>query len=103
MYFALWAVLFRRHYRQVHQLHTDDWVLNAHAMWLLLVGSQLVRSSLQADGDAAGHVGFGAAAGLAATDFITERTSDLAPIYRSDMVFESLIAAAWVASRSRTR
>lgn len=93
--FAVWSLLGRGHYRRTHSLgRTDAWVLNAHGMWMLLVGSVLALAANRGHTDEAELrvLGLGSAVGLAINDAVAAP----APIYRSDLIFESAIAAAWL-------
>jgi hypothetical protein len=44
--FGLGAHLGRSHYVKTHELRSDDWILNAHATLMLLVGAVLLRAAL---------------------------------------------------------
>lgn len=90
----LWSLAGRRNYRQTHNIErTDTWVLNAHGMWMLLVGTAL---TLGAARDRSTDVelralALGSAVGMALNDAVAAP----APIYRSDLIFEAVLAAAW--------
>jgi len=99
LYFGLWSLLRRNHYREVHALESDDWVLNAHGGWLSVVGATLLSSAVSAAGPGRETelLGFSSAAALAANDAALARHSPR--IYRSDLVYELALAAAWAAAR----
>lgn len=101
LYFGLWSLLARKHYRRKHRIRSDDWVLNAHGGWLLAVGSTLVASAVR--GAAARPeirlLATTSALGLACNDLALRRR--IAPIYRLDTVYELGLVAAWLIPRPR--
>jgi len=95
LYFGLWSLLRRKHYRSVHELKGDDWVLNAHGGWLSVVGATLVAGSLRR-GQSSSELttlGLGSALALAANDAVLMR--EIAGIYRLDLAYETTIVALW--------
>ena len=95
VFFGLWSLVRRAHYRRVHELDADDWVLNAHGGWLTVVGATLVAGSLR-PGAAVPELralGFGSALALATNDALLRQ--DVAPVYRLDLAYEAAIATAW--------
>jgi hypothetical protein len=95
--FGLWSLVARRSYRRIHRLDSDDWVLNAHGMWLVLVGSVLAAGGLGRPSDRAELrlLALGAALGLAANDAISAATGELPSIYYSDLAYEMVLAILW--------
>lgn len=93
--FATWALTARSHYRRVHRLRAEPWLLNAHAMWMGLVGSALVAAGLHGNAEdrAIRLLGTGAAAGLAFNDLMTR---NLPGVYRSDLLWETALSLAWL-------
>src|SRR6266542_4071499 len=94
---GLWNLLLRRKYVRVHGLHSDFWLLNAHGLWLLLVGGALMsagwRRQLTAEVRLLGLCG---AVALAANDAVTGVIGRLpARIYVIDLVIEVAFAARW--------
>jgi len=92
--FSIWSFAARGHYRRIHNIErTDAWVLNAHGMWMLLVGVSLSLSAASDRPDAVEvrTLALGSALGLGLNDALAAPSS----IYRSDLVFEAMIAAAW--------
>lgn len=104
--FGLWSLVARRHYRRVHRLESNQWILNAHGMWLTAVGATLLWAAAR-DEVALPELrllSLGTAAGLAANDAVCAATEGVAPIYRRDGAWEvSLIALGLLTSRRRTR
>lgn len=104
MYFGAWSLLRRSHYRRVHRLRSDDWVLNAHGTWMLLVGSALLTAAARGTTSEpeVRLLGLGSALGLSANDVVGVVRREIAPIYYSDLAWEAAIAALWpLATRSR--
>ena len=100
LYFAVWAVVGREHYRSRHQLDADDWILNAHAGAMALIGAALLTAAVRNEVTNRDRVvGFAAAAGLAANDALLRRS--IAPIYTADLAYEAALAALWVSARPR--
>jgi hypothetical protein len=92
--FSIWSFAARGHYRRIHNVErTDAWVLNAHGMWMLLVGISLTLSAASGRSDAVEVkiLGMGAALGLGLNDALAAPSS----IYRSDLLYEAVIAVAW--------
>ena len=92
--FSIWSFMGRAHYRGIHKLErTDAWVLNAHGTWMLLVGISLSLSAAcdRTDAVETKALALGSALGLGLNDAFTAPSS----IYRSDLVFEAMVAAAW--------
>ncbi len=98
LYFGLWSLVRREHYREVHALRSDDWVLNAHGGWLLAVGGVLVRGGARpASRDRSlPLLGMASAVALAANDALL--VGRIAPIYRLDLAYEISLAALWAAA-----
>jgi hypothetical protein len=96
VWFGGWSVLARRHYRRTHRIDRDDWLLNAHGGWLVVVGSTLAVAALRERTDHAELrlLGTGAAAALAVNDARGARR--LAPIYRVDLVYELALLGGWL-------
>ena len=98
--FSIWSLAARGHYRRIHNIErTDAWVLNAHGMWMLLVGISL---SLSAANDRTSAVevrtlALGSALGLGLNDALAAPSS----AYRLDLLFEAMIAAAWLSDAKR--
>ena len=101
--FGLWSLLARRHYRRIHRLSGDDWLLNAHGMWLVVIGGTLARAAWRREvvSTAADGLGLAAALGLAADDLWSSRSPGLARIYRADLAWEAALAAGWLVGRRR--
>ena len=101
VYFGAWALFRRSHYVERHALRgTSPWVLNAHAGWMALIGGELVRAGAVGGVDArTTTLGLASAAGLAAND--AALLGSVAPIYRSDLAWETLLALAWLTSIRR--
>ncbi len=93
--FGIWSLAGRRHYRDVHEIDRDDWVLNAHGGWLLAVGTTLVASALRgrANGAEVRTLGVASALALALNDAVS--LPRVAPIYRSDLAYEVGLAGLW--------
>lgn len=101
VYFGAWALLRRDDYIARHELQgTSHWVLNAHAGWMLLVGSELLSagSSGRVHGGTM-RLGLASATALALNDAALLR--GIAPIYRSDLAWETVLAFAWLAAIGR--
>ncbi|MBA2764815.1 MAG: YHS domain-containing protein [Thermoleophilaceae bacterium] len=103
--FGLWSTLARRHYRRIHDLPADGWILNAHGGWLLVVGSTLVlagarRRSEQSDVQL---LGAGAALGLAVNDAVSAARNGVARIYISDLAYEAALVLGWSAAALKRR
>jgi hypothetical protein len=100
--FGLWSLLGRKHYVRLHRLERDGWLLNAHGVWLVVVGTALaiagyrreVQTPLRA-------LGVGAAMGLAADDAISAARRGVAPIYHADLAWEVALAAGWAVALGR--
>jgi len=100
LYFGAWSLGRREHYRRVHELSSDDWILNAHGGWLLVVGATLMRAAIRDDTGTLLPLGAGAAAALALNDVLLMRR--IAPIYRADVGWELALLAGWtVPGRAR--
>ena len=99
--FGLWSLLRREHYREVHELRADDWVLNAHGGWLTVVGATLVAGALGPGRapSALRTLGFGSALALAANDALLRQ--QVAPVYRVDLAYEGLLAGLWAVVAGR--
>lgn len=98
--FSLWALTRRQHYREVHRLQANDWILNAHAMWMGLVGTVLATSGLRKVPTAgARFLGPAAAAALGANDAWLWK--ELPDIYHGDLAFESGLLGLWVVVLTR--
>jgi hypothetical protein len=97
--FGLWALSRREHYRRVHDLSGDDWLLNAHGSWHVVVGLTLAVASARAavDRSEIRLLGTGAALGLALNDALL--LPRIASIYRADLLYELGLAAWWLAER----
>ena len=96
--FGGWALLRREHYVRVHELGNDAWVLNAHAGWMAVVGTALMQAALRDKvDDTVRLLGIGAATSLAIND--AAMLNQVAPVYRKDLAFESVLAALWMLSR----
>lgn len=101
--FGLWSLAGRSHYKRIHRIRRDDWVLNAHGAWLLAVGSTLVTAALrdEAHRPELKLLGAGAAIGLAANDGALRRR--LPRIYRGDLAYELALAGAWLLPAAKKR
>lgn len=99
--FGGWLLLARDHYQRVHRLRGSTWVLNAHAMWMVLVGAVLVSGGLRGRSERPEirQLGCGAALGLAINDVASGVAEGVAPIYYSDLAWELSLAALWLAAR----
>lgn len=96
--FAAWALVAPAHYRRVHELNAEPWLLRSHALWLSLVGATLAAGAQRDRADAPqALLGLGAAAGLALNDAYSDATGELADIYRRDLLFELTLLAGWLA------
>ena len=94
-YFSAWALTHREHYRRAHRLKADDWILNAHAGWMALVGATLVNSAARNRVTTQDRtIGLAAAVGLAANDLVLRRS--IAPIYKADLIYETALALLWL-------
>ena len=94
--FGVWALLAREHYARVHGLEAHPWLLRQHGAWLTLVGSQLLACSLQRRSSRGTRpIAIASAASLVANDVYSSATGRLAPIYRRDLAFESVLLGAW--------
>jgi adenylate cyclase len=94
--FGLWSLVARQHYRKAHRIENNDWTLNAHAAWLLVVGSTLAIGALrrQAGRPELRTLGAASALALALNDIaLLER---LPPIYRADLAYELGVLGAWL-------
>jgi hypothetical protein len=59
----------RSHYVKTRELRSDDWILNAHATWMLLVGAVLLRAALSGRvSDETPLLGLGSSLGQALND-----------------------------------
>lgn len=105
--FASWSLLARRHYRRVHELDASQWILNAHGMWMLLVGTVLVTAGARGEMHRSELrlLAAGSALGLATNDAVAAVTEGVAPIYRRDLAWElsllGLELLAWQRESSR--
>ena len=101
--FAAWLFGRPRQYRDRHAIETNDWLLRAHGSWMLIIGATLLTATLR--GKTAERevrlLGLGAATGLAANDALGAARRDIAPIYYSDLVWESALAASWLVAGRR--
>lgn len=101
--FAGWALLRTDHYKRRHGMPDGvDWVLRAHAGWMVIVGTVLVRGGYL--GPITGGrqmLGASAAAQLAANDAYSLRT--VPPVYRLDLAHEAALVAAWATLAYRAR
>src|SRR5438874_6928939 len=79
---GLWGLVARRHYKEVHRIEYEHWILNAHIMWLLLVGGVLTfagtRRRIRTEDRL---LGLRTAGGLAVVDLVSAATMRIAPIY----------------------
>ena len=82
--------------RVAHSVHT--WMLNAHGMWMLLVGGTLALGAARDRADAAELRLLGIGSALALALAVNDAVAAPAPIYRSDLIFESALAAGWTAA-----
>ena len=94
--FGAWSLLAREHYRRVHRIQRDDWVLNAHGAWLVAVGSTLAAAALRrgADDPTIRLLGAGSALGLALNDLVS--AGKLPRPYEADLVYELAVLTAWL-------
>jgi hypothetical protein len=102
---GLWALLARERYKRAHGLRSDDWVLHAHTMWLLLVGGALVVAGYRRQvSPEARLLGVGAAAGLQLVTALTARTGRLTSrIYYGDLPGELALLTLWAVAWRRER
>lgn len=93
--FAMWALLARDNYARRHDLEATGWILNAHAIWMLIVGGTLVEAATRDEiSPAIARLGFASAVGLAANDGALR--DQIAPVYSADLLFELGLAACWL-------
>ena len=94
--FGVWSLTARDHYRRVHAIKRNDWVLNAHGGWLLAVGTTLVTAALRrrASSPEVRTLGVASALALAANDAASR--SRVPGIYRRDLMYELAVATTWV-------
>lgn len=99
--FGVWSLAARGHYRRVHEIRRDDWVLNAHGGWLVAVGTTLVAAALRGRGSSSEvrTLGLASALALAANDAIS--LSRVPGIYRSDLLYELGLVAGWLLPAAR--
>lgn len=103
LYFGLWSLLRRDHYRSTHELECDDWVVNAHGGWLSIVGATLMVGGVRGRQDSSEltTLAVGSALALAANDALLSRR--IAAIYRLDLAYEATLAALWGLTARTTR
>jgi hypothetical protein len=101
VYFGVWALIWTRHYIRTHELSGQDrWVLRAHALWMITVGSTLLRATIVGRvTDETVMLAVGSAASLAANDAYSIR--QIAPIYRIDLAYETGFLGSWLAFAAR--
>ena len=100
--FSAWALLRRDHYRRVHDLRADDWILNAHAGWLGLVGMTLLSAASRGQiTPETRRLGLAAAAALATNDALLRRR--IATIYTNDLLYEMLVVTSWLVAGGAAR
>ena len=100
--FSAWALFRRDHYRRIHDLRADDWILNAHAGWLGLVGVSLLSAAIRGQITAqTRRLGLSAAAGLATNDALLR--GRIAQVYTTDLLYEMLLATSWLVARGPLR
>ena len=73
--------------------------MNAHAAWMVVVGSTLAQAARRGDTpDQLATLGGCAAGALALNDALLWR--EVTHVYRRDLFYEALLLGAWVATRS---
>jgi hypothetical protein len=99
-YLGFAASLFARprQYRDRHGIETSDWVPRAHGTWMAVTGATLLTAAIcgRASQAEVRMLGLGSAAGLAANDALGAARRDIAPIYISDLAWESAVGALWL-------
>jgi hypothetical protein len=103
VYFGLWALLRRRSYIRTHGLEGQEgWVLRAHALWMILIGSTLLKAVARDRIDETSRrLAMGSATALAVNDAYSIRRA--APIYRVDLGYELGVLGAWATLARRQR
>ena len=96
--FAAWLLARPRQYRDRHGIETSDWVLRAHGTWMAVSGATLLTAAIRgrATQPEVRLLGLGSAAGLAVNDALGAVRRDVAPIYYSDLAWESALSASWL-------
>jgi hypothetical protein len=103
LYFGLWALVWKRHYIRTHELSGQDpWVLRAHALWMILIGSTLARAGIgKRVDDTARALAVGSATAFALNDAYS--IARVAPIYRLDLAYELGFVGVWATLTRRSQ